>query len=420
MSDDRLWEDGQTASVFRPSYSATSLFCAGSLIPSMSAVDTAGYDAAVGTVFHELIAHWQLNGRPDDWLGDKRTIINGEQAFVVEVDDEMFTCAEECLSRFSDFPGDRYVETRVDISDLTPLSGQGGTCDLAFCEMGVLDITDWKYGKGVQVFAARNTQLLCYAWGFFQEFDKIYGFHTIRLRIAQPRLNHWDLWEISRDELLAFADWARERWALAWKPNADRTPGPKQCQWCKVRLPCAALEAVRQAMADDTFEVLDVSHETQKALVVADPKLKPPVSLSTDQLARIYTYRKIMEAWFQDIHEELISRGFQGDDLGGLWKVANGRPGNRKWVDEEVTAEALCKVGVDDELIYQRRLVSPAQAEKLVRAAGVKGKLGPQYINLFTDRAPGRPTLVPIGDNRGNVASIVDDSFEGEDDPEAV
>jgi hypothetical protein len=302
VSDDRLWEDGQ-ASIFRPSYSATSLFCAGSLIPSITAEDTAGYEAAEGTVFHELIAEWQLNGRPDDWLGEKRTIINGNEVFTIEIDEEMYVHAEECLRRTADIPGDRYVETRVDISSLTPIPEQSGTCDLACCEIRVLDVTDWKYGKGVQVFAFKNTQLLCYGWGFFNEFDFIYNFQTIRLRIAQPRLDHWDVWEISRAELFEFAEWARARWAIAWQPNADRTPSPKACQWCKIQLRCAAFEGARQSLADLSFDVLDepISRQKQVAIVAfgsPKPTLEPPVNLSTQQLSRIYSYRKVMERWF--------------------------------------------------------------------------------------------------------------------------
>jgi hypothetical protein len=421
MSDDRLWEDGGSASIFRPSYSSTSLFCAGSLLPSMKADDSAGYDAAVGTIFHELIAEYQLNGRPDYALGQTRDVVNGDTTYTIEIDEDMFIHADECLRRAAEIPGERYVETRVDISHLTPIPGQSGTCDLAVCGDGILDITDWKYGKGVRVDALKNTQLLCYASGFFHAYDHIYDFQTIRLRIAQPRLGHWDVWEITRDELLAFDEWARDRWAAAWLPNADRSPGPKQCQWCKVRTDCAAMEAARQAIADETFDILDeitVSHNEQKAVVSSDtavPHLEPPIQLPTERLARIYRFRGMMEAWFKDIGEELTRRGLQGDDLGGMWKVVNGRPGKRKWVDEDAAVQAFAKLGVPEDALYETKLISPLKTEKLVRAAGVKGKLGQQYVNLFTDRSAGKPTLVAIGDNRADVGSIVDDSFEGED-----
>lgn len=410
---DRLWEDGKT-SVFRPSYSATSLFCAGSLIPSMTAADSAGWEAAEGTVFHELIAEWQTTARPDYLLGTRRSIQNGDQVFEIEITEEMFLNAEECLRRYADTPGDRYVETRVDISSVTPIPGQSGTCDLAFCTPGHLDITDWKYGKGVQVFAPHNTQLLLYALGFFTEFDSIYRFETITLRIAQPRLNHFDTWEINRAELLEFAEFARARWAEAWVPHAPRSPGQKQCQWCKIRLTCPALEVARQALVDLCFDVLEepVTDETQRAVVPKEPHLLvPPAELSTEDLARIYQYRKLMEAWFSDIGDALIARGLAGEDL-GCWKVVEGRPGKRHWVDEEKAAAGLLRIGVPEDSLYETKLISPYQTEKLVRAAGVRGPLGKDFINMFTDRSPGRPTLVPTADARVDLVAAVDEAFE--------
>jgi hypothetical protein len=389
-------------SSFRPSYSATSLFCAGSLLPSLTAVDKAGYEAAEGTVFHELIAEWQTRGRPDHWLGQTREV----DGYTVEIVEEMFTHAEECLTRANEIHGDRYVETRVDLTAITPIPGQGGTCDLAFCRQGILDITDWKYGKGVQVFAYKNTQLMLYALGFYFEFNQFYDFQLIRMRIAQPRFNHWDLWEVQVEELLEFADWARERWSLAWQPDSPRTPSPKACQWCKVRLTCPALEVARQALVDLTFEVLDV--DPRQPVQPVAPVIPPAIELTTTQLAQIYRYRKLMESWFSDIGDELIARGLSGEDLGGQWKVVEGRPGRRRWTDEEQAVQAFDRIGVDP---YEVKLRSPAQVEKLVRAAGVRDPT--PYVNLFTDRTPGKPALVPIGDARADLQSAVEDSFNG-------
>jgi len=370
----------------------------------MTADDKAGYEAAEGTVFHELISEWQLRGRPDHWMGQTREI----DGHTVEIVEEMYVHAEECLSRVHGIPGDRYVETRVDLSSITPIPGQGGTCDLALCQQGVLDITDWKYGKGVQVFAHKNTQLMLYALGFYVEFNQIYDFQTIRMRVAQPRLNHWDLYEVTPDELLEFSEWARERWALAWLPDSPRSPSPKACQWCKIRLTCPALEVARQALVDLSFEALDV--DPQQPVEPVDPQITPPAELSTVQLAAIYRYRKLMESWFADIGDELIARGLSGEDLGGWWKVVEGRPGNRRWIDEDAAVRAFNKLGVDP---YEQKIRSPAQIEKLVRAAGVRNPVATQYVNLFTDRTPGKPALVPIGDARADLQAAVEDSFDG-------
>jgi hypothetical protein len=388
----------------------------------MSAHDTAGYYAAEGTAFHALIAEWQQTGNKPNWLGTTYTVTkpDTEEVFEIEVDDDMYSFAEVCLERYANIPGDRFYEIKVDISSLTPIEYQGGTADLIICSLGVLDVVDWKFGTGIQVYAKNNSQLLLYAWGALQSYDNIYHFQTIRMHIAQPRLNHFDVYEISRSELTEWSEWARERAALAWQPNADRSPSPGSCLWCKVRLTCPAMEVARQALADLSFDVLEndsVSHEQQQSIAILDPpkpRLEPPVQLTTEQLAKLLRWRGLMERWFAQAADELITRGLQGDDLGGLWKVVEGRS-RRRWKDEEEAAEGLARLGIDDDDIYVRKVVSPNQSEKLVRAAGVRGKLTKAYVGTLVERPPGKPTLVAVGDNRAEVGSIVDESFEGDE-----
>lgn len=420
--DDRL---DSPVVVFRPSYSATTLGCPGSLRPSMAIPDTAGYDAAVGTVFHELIATWQkTHVAPYELLGQTRTITKpqtGEQFHVV-VDEDMFTYGQECLDRYMHIPGERFVEVRVDISSLTPIPNQTGTSDLIICSPYTLDVIDWKYGKGVRVFAENNTQGLCYAWGAFQKYDHIYNFRKIRIHIGQPRLGHFDMWEIDRDQLYEFADWARGRWARAWSGEGELTPSPHACQWCRAKTRCTAHQALLEAIVDESFDILDevsLSPAEQQEVVVADnPQiaLVRPVELSTERLAWIYRYRKQLEAWLAAIGEELLHRGLRGDDLGGLWKVGPGRMGDRKWVDEETTAKALVRLGIAEEQLWSRELVSPPRVESLLRTVGVKGRLNKEYVAAFTTRAAGKPTLMPVTDDRNGMHEIVDQSFTEEGD----
>lgn len=423
---DQLWEDG--VSIYRPSYSATWLGCAGSLRPSMKAADSSGYDAAVGTVFHQLIAEWQTKQRPDYLAGQ---IIKVEKkneygelmdTFLVDVDEDMFIYGQECLDYVKDIPGKRYIETWVDISGITPIKKQGGTADFAACSPGVLDITDWKYGRGVQVFAYKNTQLLCYAYGFFCEYDWLYDFQTIRMRIAQPRLNHWDVWEISREELLEWADEARGKAYRAWKRNADRTPSPKACQWCKVSVGCPAFEAQRQALVDELFDDVEVTYsESEMKQIVATGSPPPreipdPLALPTAQLARILTYRKLMDNWFNRCAEVLIERGLHGEDLDGRWKVVEGRT-KRKYRDEDEAVERLFSLGLSEDDIFVKKVISPNQLKKKLSAIGIRGKLQADYIKTLVYLPKGRLTLAPDGDTRiayDNPVDLLDDLDEEE------
>lgn len=422
MSGDDLWED--QGSLFRPSYSATWLNCLGALRPSISAADNAGYEAAVGTVFHWLIADWQENGRPSNWLGTVLQVEKewGDGHFDVEVDEDMFYYAEECLDRYSSIPGDRFVEVRVDISDLTPIPKQGGTADLVILSPGILNTIDWKYGLGVQVFAKSNTQLLLYAWGAFTRWDDTYHFEIIRLNIAQPRLGHFDVWEISREELIEWAAWAKNRAHGAWERNADRTPSPKACQWCKVAVGCPALEVLRQSLVeqtlDDAFDdpsfampvtaadmALVVSEGSEMTVVPPDP-----ANLPTRQLARIFAYRAMMVRWFQQIAAELVERAEAGEDLAGLWKLVESGT-KRRWRNEEEAAAKFRLLGLGDDDIWEQKLASPAQIEKKLRSVGVRGELGKAFVRTLAFKPRGKPTLAPTGDARSALPDLAD-TFE--------
>lgn len=429
MSDDVIAEDGPLT-IFRPSYSATWLNCSGSLRPSMLAEDSAGEDAAVGTVFHAVLAEWQLNGRPDHWANEvwqiERVDKYGEVTVVydVTIDEDMFLYGQECLDYVKNIPGKRYVETSVDISSITPIPNQRGTCDLACCDWGVLDITDWKYGRGVQVFAFKNTQLLLYAMGFFDEFDWLYNFQIIRMRIAQPRFRHWDVWEITREELYEFADWAKGRALRAWKRKADRSPSPKACQWCKVRQDCGALEVARQAIADLTFDVIEEpmtekvieSAGRQLLLRPVEQTLPSPAQLDTSQLVRVYKWRKLMESWFADVGKALVERGLNGESLDGVYKVVEGRA-RRKYRDEDKAAEAYHRVGLSDDDIYESKLLSPNQLKTKLRALGIRGRAQDEFVRTLVYQPRGQPTLVPDGDARSELPQPAD-VFDVEDDRE--
>lgn len=413
MADDLLWED--QASIFRPSYSATWLSCSGSLLPSQQVADSADIDAAVGTVFHLLMAEWQTSGKPESWLGLKVPVQNqvGE-TFDITVDEEMFVYGQDCIDYANRFQGDRFIEVKVDISDLTPIPNQTGTADLIVCKARELDVIDWKYGRGVQVFAEENTQLLLYAWGAFQQYDYVYDFQTIRMHIAQPRLRHWDDWEVGRDELIAWASWAKERASAAWKRGADRAPSPKACQWCKVRVDCVALEAARQDLADMTFEAIDEPvTESRMQEIVKQPAemigLVKPVHLPTEQLAKILRFRKLMDSWFKEIAEELTTRALHGEQVEG-WKITEGRT-LRRIRDEQLAVEKLSPF-LDIDQIYERKIASPKKIETMLNAMGIRGRLLSQFMRIIVYKPQGKPTLAPDGDNRLALPNIVDESFD--------
>lgn len=454
-------------SVFAPSGSAMWLFCSGSLIPNLLAEDNAGEDAAYGTVGHKVGETWlsRLKANPfeayrdlltlDEWIdsltpremiGLTTEIKERHETFKILIDAEMLGYVRQYVKWCVVLPGEHYIETKVYFSQITPIPKQGGTADHAACEPGVLTITDLKMGKGIQVFAKWNTQGILYALGFFYAYDAEYDFQKIVIRIGQPRFGdgHWDVWEMSRDELLEWAEWAKVRAHEAWVVGAPRTPGNKQCQWCKISSTCAAWVAWTHdntsdidwsvegselsVQPDGTIE--GVTYTVKDMLVASEslvsgklvPNLRDPGAMTTEAMERMLTYRKAMEKWFKSISEELLTRANDGEDL-KLWKLVPGRKGDRDWNDnEEDMVEHLDFIGIPEDQMHIKKLISPAKAEEVLRAThpGLKKKDAASLVFDLTVRQDGKPTLALVSDQRKALPDLADDTFEPVSDDDGL
>lgn len=432
------------------------LFCSGSLIPNILAQDDAGEDAAYGTVGHSVGEEWLLRyddelkayvgnaesfdiddlineSRPGYLIGKVVTVKHKSASFDITIDEEMLAFVRRYVVWCLELPGQHYVETRVNYEDLTPIPGQGGTADHAACSPGLLVISDLKMGKGVRVFAKYNTQALLYAYGFFREWDWLYDFQVIEIRICQPRLDHFDTWTITREELLAFAATVPARAEAAWVIGAPRTPGEKQCQWCKVKKDCAAHLAWMEDKFDesDTFEdetenndIIEGTYTvkdmegSQSRLLAGKPILPPktPAELSTAAMAKLLPFRKQIEKFFVEMSAELLDRAQAGEEVPG-WKLVMGRLGNREWVntEEQFVTPEFEFIGLSEDEIYERTLKSPAAITDLLykKYPGLSKEKAALLIAHLVDRKEGRETLVQDNDNR-SASEDLSESFEDE------
>lgn len=420
-------------SVFSPSASEMTMTCEESLVLNVLADDVQTYEAAEGTVAHAMGEEWVKTGvRPDHHVG----LVDIVGDFEIEITEEML-----------DFVGDFYdwcmeaaedaeywaSEQHVDISPLTPIPDQGGTADFIAFRWQHMTIIDLKYGKD-PVFARENKQLRVYALGVFYEWDWLYNFQTIEIRICQPRVaGGMTSWTISREELLEFADFAKEAWARSWQPRnlLTRTPSTKGCRWCKARATCPALYLF---MAEDTdvFENYDeidaktaiidiqptaVSYERMvKAndtimddmAVSPFPDLPKPPELHTLALAKLLRYQKLMETFFNAVRAELLNRAISREEELLWWKIVESRT-RRKWVeDEEWVADQIVArfPQVKREDLYVTKLASPAQMEKVIHGKAKEAKLTLGTVKAFLDengltvKPPGQKTLAAVDDPR--------------------
>lgn len=409
--------------IYSPSSSKMWTSCSGSLIPNLFAKDSAGEDAAYGTVGHGVAETWfELGYRPSHLVGTIEKVVEPSATFEIEITNEMLDYVQEYVDWCIYLPGDHFVETRVSISDLTPIENQGGTADHAVCQPGELIITDLKMGKGVQVDAFENTQALLYAYGFFKKYDADYDFQKILIRIAQPRLHHFDEWEITREELLKWAAWIKERAYAAWCHDAERHPTIDGCKWCKIKSDCSAHAVFAERLLDGMFDNLD-DNITETDMTKLAKKLEsdsftvnpvPVGRLTTAQMAKLLPYRGMIESWFKELYEETERRCLNGEKVPG-YKIVEGRT-NREFISEEKAIEHLEFLGLDREQLFKRKMVGIGDVEEQLRKLHYPRNTLPILLKSIVRKPEGKPTMAVDTDKRQSLSSVVDDSFGNVDD----
>lgn len=392
------------------------LTCSGSLIPNMLAPNYGSADAAYGTVGHELCEQWIISGKePRHMLGKTVTVEDDFDWWNITIDEEMLWHAREIVSRWLLEQGTHMAEQRVYFSRLTPVPNQGGRLDFAAIKDGVATVRDAKFGQGVRVYAEKNTQAMLYALGLLYEWDWLYNFKSFRLCIDQPRLGHFDEWECSRDELIEFSGYVKARAAAAWDINAPRTPDPKACLWCKVKSTCSANVAMQfklsSGMADAAFGPMQHSDAVafKNNLESFEPSFSDPLALTTEDLARLKPYKRMVEGWWKTADHELLVRATRGERIPG-YKLVEGRA-FRVFSSPEKALKLLIENGVSRDAAEPRTLVSPAEAEKLLLAAGHKRATLPDLLGGVVKKPPGAPTLATVADKRPELVDAATVAF---------
>ena len=381
---------------FAPSGSAQWIACPGGWQAHQLMPDTSSPFAEEGTLAHELA---------EEWLAG---VLFGKTG-TPEMVDYVGQYVDWCIAA-ADGADEVHIETRVDFSAYTPLPNQGGTLDHCAIHAspvgGLAILTDLKYGTGVRVFAKDNPQLMIYALGIYEAYDWLYDFKRFDLRICQPRLGHFDVWEVSVADLLAFGEYVKERSALALQPDAPRVAGEKQCRFCKVKDTCPAHLDLLHQLVDDVFDVVEPLTPARALSIPPDPPSLPPVeAMSVEQLARILPYRSTITGWLDAIHKRLLSEALAGREVPG-WHLTEGRS-RRKWDDVNDAISALEYNGID---ATDKVVVSPAEAEARLKQQGFKAKDAKALVASLVVKPPGRPTLVQVKDGR----PVIDDNDDGD------
>lgn len=261
------------------------------------------------------------------------------------------------------------LEERLDFSRWVE---QGfGTGDAIVIADGVMEVIDLKYGKGVEVFAERNPQLMLYGLGALEVFDMLFGIKTVKLTIVQPRQERIDSWSISSEDLYIWGDdEVKPKAALAYEGKGETKCG-HWCRWCRVKPLCAKMAETNLDLARDEF--------------------KEPQLLSDDRLVEVFTQLPMLKDWAESVAEYLLKQAIAGKEVPG-YKVVEGRT-QRKWADEAQVREIL-SVDHDPSEFTVTKLAGIPAIEKLLKK---------DFQPLLGDLVvipQGSPTLVPLSDKR--------------------
>jgi hypothetical protein len=125
------------------------------------------------------------------------------------------------------------AEVRVDLTAYIP---EGvGTCDCVMIGGDTLDVTDFKYGKGVPVSAVSNPQTRLYALGALAKYELFYGglIQRARMTIVRPRVQDEPLSEtMTVDELKAWGESIKPLAQKAYSGFGEFVPGD-HCRFCR-------------------------------------------------------------------------------------------------------------------------------------------------------------------------------------------
>lgn len=260
------------------------------------------------------------------------------------------------------------IEQRVDFSRW--VQDGFGTSDCILIADGVLNIVDYKHGKGVEVSAAGNSQMRLYALGALEIFDGIYDIDQVCMTIFQPRKNNVSTDFIKKDDLLEWADgYLSEKAKLAYEGLGDFHCG-EWCRFCKAKAECR--------------------ERAELNLVLARYDFQSPALLDDEEIADILSKVDALTAWADDVKEFALQQAVSGKEWTG-WKLVEGRS-TRRYTDDALVAAAVESIGFYP---YERKVLGVTAMQKLLGKS-----LFDELLSPYIEKPQGKPTLVPESDKR--------------------
>lgn len=357
------------------------LHCPPSVRLSEGYIDKASVFAMEGTSAHELCEYKLRSAlgmeaenpteNLDFYNTEMEECAEGYATYILElVEKAKETCSDPVIM----------VEQRVDFSRYVP---EGfGTADCIIIADDILNIVDYKHGKGVEVSAEDNPQMKLYALGALELFDCLYDISKVQMTIFQPRLSNVSVFVMNKADLLNWAnDELTAKAELAFEGKGELCCG-EWCKFCKAKANCKERARVNMEMAQ---------YEFRKSSLLTDEEV-------VDILSKIDE----LTSWASDVKNFALEQAVRGKQWPG-WKVVEGRS-NRKYTDEGAVAQVVKNAGYNP---YDEKIMGITNMTKMLGKEKFNELLGD-----FVERPQGKPTLVPEDDNRPEMNTAKEDFKE--------
>ena len=319
--------------------------------------------AADGTIVHSLVETYLLdNDAP--WP----STVDAEH---IELAEDLLAAVEATMQKYN------VIEYEPEVR-CTVAEDVFGTIDFVGLAGDTVIIGDVKSGRGVQVEAENNDQILFAAWAAI-------GQSSVSREIRNAKTFIGVIWQPSRDGEIQTKEWVFGLSSVrAWGANhlkqieraraGGQTPNPgDHCAFCPAAFKCpaktgAALEAL-QFKPDDLETIA-------KAMDMVDE----------------------LKAWCADVEKAAYNALEVGQPVPG-WKLVAKRA-SRKWADEAAAIKALRRPLGGVKQITTQKLLGIGAIEKMIKAAGVDISL-----DALTVAESSGTTLAPESDKRPAVLS---------------
>lgn len=359
---------------FSPSAANRRIHCPPSLLLEEQFEEGESVYAAEGTAGHAMAEHLirkylkQRTTRPTSefYTDELLEAVDEYVSFVTgEIEDARRTCKSPVL----------LVEQRVDASAY--VDSCFGTADMVIITDRVAHVIDLKLGKGVEVHAEENPQLMIYGLGVLNMAEALYDIETVRMTIFQPRLGNSSTWDVSPEYLKRWGNEVLRPAGAQALMGAGEFSAGSWCRFCRARNQCRA--------------------RAESFLDMAKMEFQRTALLTDDEVAEVIAKADELAKWAADVYAFAQDEAILHRKHWPGYKVVEGRSA-RRYASDEAVIQAATAAGYKD--IYKRSLIGITEMERLMGKDDFKAILGPLIV-----RPKGKLTLVPESDRREAVQS---------------